>query len=403
MDFISIILGTDNNAYGVARSLHEAYGIHSYAYGVKPLRFTRKSKIVDVEVHEGFDTDAGFLPIMDKIYDRFQKDGLPILLTSCSDGYTALIAKYKEHLKERFLFNYIDYDLQQKLENKEDFYAICENYGLDYPKTVIITEKNKDHLDPGLSYPVGLKANDSIAFVHLHFEGKKKFYKIENAEELKRVVDSIYAAGYKGDLIAQDFIPGNSSAMYVLNAYVDTRGEVTMMCLGKCLLDECLPYEIGNYNALLTVGDSALYNQYEAFLKAIDYRGFANFDLKYDVRDGKYKVFEINIRQGRSSYYMTAGGCNFMTYPVRDLIVGEAVPSHYHDKRGLWLFVDPSVLRKYGSEKDKDLIDTSLKEGFTFTQWYEKDRSLPRFLDYMRRRISTRKYYPHYEPQRQND
>ena len=151
------------------------------------------------------------------------------------------------------------------------------------------------------------------------------------------------------------------------------------------------------------MGDQALYDQYEAFLKAIDYRGFANFDLKYDVRDKTYKVFEINIRQGRSSYYMTAGGCNFMTYPVMDLIGGETPPCHYHDARGLWLFVDPAVLRKYGSEQDKDLIEKSLREGFTFTQWYEKDRSLPRWLDYMRRRFSTRKYYPHYEPQRQND
>lgn len=402
MEFTSIILGTDINAYGVARSLHEAYGVCSHAYGVKPLRFTRASKIVDVEVHEDFDTDEGFLRTLKKVAERFQGEK-PLLLTSCSDGYTALIAKHKKALEEDFVFNYIDYDLQQKLENKIDFYAICEEYGLDYPATKIISKETKDNLDLDFTFPVGLKANDSIEFVHMHFEGKKKFYKIDDAAELKRVVNLIYDAGYSGDLIVQDFIPGNSSAMFVLNAYVDSRGEVTMMCLGKCLLDECLPYEIGNYNALLTIGDDALYDQYTRFLKAIGYRGFANFDLKYDVRDQKYKVFEINIRQGRSSFYMTAGGCNFMRYPVEDLIENKALAPHYHDERGLWLFVDPSVLRKYGSKEDKELIETYLKKGYKFTQWYEKDRSLPRFLDYMRRRLSTRKYYPQYEPARQND
>ena len=122
MDFTSIILGTDINAYGVARSLHEAYGVRSHAFGVKPLRFTRASKIVDVEVHEDFDTDEGFLRTMKEVAERFQ-DQKPLLLTSCSDGYTALIAKHKKVLEEDFVFNYIDYDLQQKLENpfQEDF------------------------------------------------------------------------------------------------------------------------------------------------------------------------------------------------------------------------------------------------------------------------------------------
>ena len=85
MEFTSIILGTDINAYGVARSLHEGYGVCSHAYGVKPLRFTRASKIVDVEVHEDFDTDEGFLRTLKKVAERFQGEK-PLLLTSCSDG-----------------------------------------------------------------------------------------------------------------------------------------------------------------------------------------------------------------------------------------------------------------------------------------------------------------------------
>ena len=174
-----------------------------------------------------------------------------------------------------------------------------------------------------------------------------------------------------------------------------------MMCFARCLLDECLPESIGNYNALLTQDAPEIYAQYEKFLLDLGYTGFANFDLKYDKRDGKYKVFEINIRQGRSSFYMTAAGCNFVTYLVDDLIYREDKETVYFANPYLWLYVDPSVLLKYVNPKDKKEGQKYIKEKkYKFTQWYEKDKSLKRFLNYMRRRIATRRYYPVYEKDR---
>ncbi len=397
-EFKPIILGTDINAYGVARSFHEAYGVTSLCLGIAPLSPTQHSSICSVETRPDFQDDAVFLMVLDEVGKRFQE---PLLLISCGDGYTALITRHRERLKERYVFNYIDHALQVRLENKAAFYAACEAYGLDYPETQVITPAMKDDFVVRVPFPVALKPDDSIAYLAVDFAGKKKAYRLETEEELRRTVHQIYDAGYTGDLIVQDFIPGDFSTMAVLNAYVDSHGKVTMMCLGRCLLDECLPKNIGNYNALVTMSNPEVYDRFRSFLEQIQYRGFANFDLKYDARDGKLKVFEINIRQGRSSYYMTAGGCNFVTYLVEDLIHHREVPEHDHAQEGLWLYVDPYVLKKYCAPGDRDRVKALLKRGFAFTQWYEKDRSLARWLMYWRRRLSTIRYYPKLQPGRE--
>ena len=50
MNFLPVILGTDVNAYGIARSVHMAYGIKSLCVGQGKLLMTNHSKILKIQV-----------------------------------------------------------------------------------------------------------------------------------------------------------------------------------------------------------------------------------------------------------------------------------------------------------------------------------------------------------------
>ena len=389
--FTPILLGSDINVYGMARSFNEAYGIKVQAWAATQLAATRYSKIVDVEVHPGFSEDPGFMEVMQEKIKEYKNHEEPVILIACGDGYAELLAKHKQELEGTFVVPYIDYQLLEKLISKEGFYEVCEEYGLPYPKTKIIKladYQDGSYADVPFAFPVVLKPEDPVSWLDVQFEGRKKAFVIKDLAEFKDIVGKIYTNGYKEDLILQDFIPGDDSNMRVLNAYVDKNHQVKMMCLGHPLLEDPDPIAIGNYMVIAPDYDEKLYQTVQAFLEKINYTGMANFDIKYDVRDGQYKFFEINLRQGRSSFYVTLNGYNLAKWYVDDyvedslkdqpVVYGNQDPA----KHKLWLGVPDKIFEQYAvdslAKKEALALLRAGKVGTTV--FYKPDMNIKRWL-----------------------
>ncbi len=371
-EFKPILLGTDKNAYSMAKAFYEEYQIKPLALGKKKLYPTKFSRIVDVKIFDDFDTSSVFLKEILKIGQELKKSYQKLILISCGDNYTELIVKHKKELEKLFIVPYIDENLQKKLEDKDKFYQICDKYNLEYPKTYVCNIKNKDKL-PTFKFPLVVKAADSINYLRLTFKGKEKAYFVNNQAELKQVITQIFQAGYQGNLIIQDYIPGDDSASFVLTTYSDAKGKVKMMCLGDVMLEHYGPYEIGNYAVIIASYNQELYNQFQNFLEKIGYIGYAHFDLKYDCRDQKYKLFEINLRQGRS-YYVTGSGNNLAKLVVDEYVYNKNNKIVYSQNEWLWLDVPKKVLFKYVNNNYHLKLKTLIaNKKYGYTLFYYRD------------------------------
>lgn len=392
-----VIIGTDANAYGIARSFHEMYNVKSLAIGKAPLIETKNSKIVDVLIYKNLTDNNTFVKALTEIGEK-NKDK-KLILISCAEWYTDLIVNNKDILKKYYIIPFMDKKLKDELENKESFYKICEKYNLDYPKTYIITKENKNINIP-FNYPVALKPASSKDYSEVSFKGKEKSYKVDNLNDLKRIVKNIFDSGYKSNIIVQDYIPGNDDSMWVMNCYSNKNGKVKMMCLGQCILEEHTPYGIGNYKAIISDSNEKLYKKIKDFLEKINYVGFSNFDFKYDYRDKKFKLFEINIRQGRSSFFTTASGLNLAKFLVEDYILNKDEKTVYNKNKHLWLSTPKNLLKKYIYKKET--LDKALKliknRKYTYTLKYSKDKSLYRIFWTNRIYLKDYKLFKLYPP-----
>ncbi|MGL5694387.1 MAG: carboxylate--amine ligase [Peptostreptococcaceae bacterium] len=369
-----VLVGGDINCYSVARAYHEAYGVKSIAFGRYALGATKDSKIIDFRIEPTITEEKKFIQVLLDTADELAAPNKKLIIHGCTDEYAELIIDHRDILSEKYIVPYIGKELKEKLIEKELFYQMCEEKGLDYPKTFIYS-KGDEIKDFGFKYPVIVKPSDSVLFWQYPFEGMKKAYVANNEEEFKEITTSIYNGKYDKNLIIQDFIPGDDSFMRVLTCYSDQNGKVKMMCLGHVLLEEHTPKGIGNHAAIITEYDGPLMEKFKAFLEDINYTGFSNFDLKYDSRDNTYKVFEINLRQGRSNFYVTSSGNNIAKYVVEDRVFNKELDLKIQKEPFFWRVIPKSVVYKF--VKNEELVNLAKKldaEGKSATSFgYDAD------------------------------
>ncbi len=347
-DFLLVIAGADLNCYNVSRAFHEAYGTVAYAFGRYEIGCTKHSKIVKFTEVPDFDNPKVFVKILTDFAKAHTSKRL--ILIGCTDDYAGLIIKSKEKLKDFYEMPYIGQELWEKLQSKASFYRECTSSGILFPKTKILSiDYDKSELSKaslGFDYPIIIKPSSSILYWKYPFDGMKKVYVADTPDQAVEIIDTIYKSGYPDEMILQDKIPGNDSNMRVLTAYSDKNGKVKMMCLGHVLLEEHTPKAIGNHAAIIHEDNKKLCEGFKTYLENIGYVGFSNFDIKYDIRDNTYRAFEINLRQGRSNYYVTASGCNIARLIVEDRL-GTGLSDINYGTDAFWHIVPKKIVYSY--------------------------------------------------------
>lgn len=379
LNLLPVLLASDINVYSMARAFHEEYNVQSLMVARDLSGPVMNSKILRYWEEKELDDSKVFLDTMKKIYEE-NKDKTLIVI-GCADHYVRLVVENKEALKDMYVVPYSDKEVLDNIVLKETFYSLCSKYNLDYAKTLVYKKEMNLDFTLDFDFPVVLKPSDSVSYNKNSFEGQHKVYFIDNMQDLKDTLKTIYGHGYEDNMIIQERIPGDDSAMYDLQVYVGRDHKVKLMNFGNVLLEEHTPKGIGSNAATLVDYNEELMKKIQVFLEDIGYEGLADCDLKYDHRDGTYKMFEINIRQGRSHYRVTGGGDNLAKYIVEDYVLHKELPLKFVKDEYFWHVVPLGIVYKYINDEEKvKKIKRLVKEGkVCHSLYYPKDMNIKRW------------------------
>lgn len=397
--FQPVLLGSDINVYGMARSFHEEYGLCSVAVGKGVLGVCTASKIVKVEVVEpNLEDDEVFVRTLTAFAKRYEGSGKKLLLVPCGDNYIKLLVRNQDKLRDIYEFECIDEALLMRLSIKESFYEVCTEHGFAFPKTTTCSAENYKGIELPFGFPVIIKPSNSVAYWNCRFPHKKKVFVAESEQEFRAILDAIYSSTYQDHLILQEYIPGDDSNMRVMNCYCGRDRKVKLISLGQALLEEHSPEGIGSYAAIISTSDEKLSEMMKGFLEDIGYVGFANFDMKYDQRDGTYKLFEMNLRQGRASFFVTAAGYNLAKWLTDDVIYHKDMPCTIATNKVLWSIIPTKIIFDYvKNESLKAEARALIKAGKVFQSYYYKgDRSPKRYLNFLKNQYHYFEKYKKY-------
>lgn len=376
VEFRPVILGTDIGSYSISRTFYEYYNVKSIIVGKYNYWMTHYSNITETYVVNDMSVDKLIKFLIE--LSKEMKD-TKLLLFGCSEDYVDIIIRNKKKLEKYFVIPMIDDKTLERVVEKDNFYKVCEKVGINYPKTVILNPDNYQSEEIPFSYPIIAKASNKAKYQRVNFNGKMKVFLIDSYDELQSMLKDCYESGYDDDFVIQEYIAGEDSNMRVLTCFCDENSNVLFSSVGRVLLEEKGPNVTGNYAAIVNTKDDAIVEDAKKFLKETKYVGYANFDIKYDDNTGKYYFFEVNVRLGRSNFYMASGNTNYLE-PIVDTFIYNNPKEKYEQKgEELYHIMPFCVIRKYC--KDKELVKKVKKLKKNNPLDYKRDFSLKRKMN----------------------
>jgi predicted ATP-grasp superfamily ATP-dependent carboligase len=281
----ALIIGGAQVSIGLARSLGR-HGVPVWILADHPLpkfsRYVQRSFVWPGANH------ASGLSSLLALADRHDLTGWVLFATGDED--MRMIAENHAALCSRFRVMSPDWDTAKWMLDKRLTYERAASLGIDYPWSF-----HPQCLDdvlrlecrfPVILKPAARKAADEFT--------RAKAWKAPDREALVLLYKRAAAlVGYDG-VVIQEWIPGTGAAQFSYAGLWDRGTPIASLVARRT---RQFPIDFGRSSTFVeTIADSPIEEESCRLLKSLNYTGVVEVEFKYDERDRRYKLLDVNGR-----------------------------------------------------------------------------------------------------------
>jgi D-aspartate ligase len=232
---------------------------------------------------------------------------------------------------------------------------VAERAGVSAPRTAMPdTVEELDALAGQLVYPCLVKPRQSYRYTRAF---GVKMHRVDDAAQLRTAWRR--AADLRIGTVVQELIPGPEVGGVNYNVYVVDGAPVVELTSRKVWLT---PRDFGFPTAVVSAPVPEVVEPGRRIVAAMGIEGFANVEFKRDIRDGSYKLMEVNGRPNMSGALAVRCGVDFPLLAYRHLVDGVVPTSRQWQRHVYWVDELPDLRSVLGRWRRREL---SLRDGLT--------------------------------------
>ena len=262
------------------------------------------------------------------------------VLVPIDDLGALAVNDHADRLAEWFLFPRPDPGLARTLASKRELHLLCRRLGVPSPETVFPQDR-RDVLGflERARPPVVVKAIDPLLLYQR--PGARSVMVAHSRRELLGIYDRMEVPE-RPNLMLQEYIPGGPESIWMFNGYLDRRSRCLVGFTGT-KQRQCLPHT-GPTSLGVCRANPVVEQATTELLAAVGYQGVVDLGWRYDARDGRYKLLDVNPRIGGTfRLFVASNGMDVARALYLDL-TGQSVPAAAARDGRKWL-VEPNDLR----------------------------------------------------------